>query len=95
MHPLVTELAFSHRKKVNSPDRTYLGFIKGITTLQRFVVDRRQIGVDGQPRLRVGSKTIQLGVPGVTSGCTAQDCFRQQGLTPEGYKSLAIEIPWV
>jgi hypothetical protein len=83
MQPLGHELIRVDLNQLNRPDRADLGTIEFVSTSSRFTMDRCEIRIDGESRVRMRLEAIKLGMIGIAVCCATKDGSRQQRLAPQ------------
>lgn len=92
MAPLMRKLARTDRNVLNHPNRTDLGMVEGVAPMRGLGVNRSQVCVDGQARMRMRAEALELRMVFVATCLAADDRLGQQRLTPQGNQPLRVQV---
>jgi len=90
--PFIRKLPRTDPDRLHRADRPDLGAIERVTATRGLGLDRREIGVDGQQRMRVPAKALKLWMMGVAARLAAQHGLGKQGLTPKRDQPFGVQV---
>ena len=92
MLPLIEELSLRHGYARHCANRPEFSLVEVVASRRRFLVYRTEVCIDRQARRSMRREALELGVMPVSLGLAAQHGLCKQGLSPQRYQTLWVEI---